>query len=92
MFLEKLGLDGVGSMNYLLNKSQSYINYEETLLAEDVERNFMSGRSKDNQHHHDREIDRHRGPKSRFFSYIPLNTSREKILQECPTSNSKKPK
>lgn len=39
MFWEKVGLKGVGSTSELLTQAQPNINYEERLLAKDVERN-----------------------------------------------------
>lgn len=43
MFHEKLGLNEACSLNDLLTRAQLYINYEEELLAEEVEKGCREG-------------------------------------------------
>lgn len=81
MLWEKLDLKGVEKISDILNQVHPYINDEEALLTEDVERNKISGsgafgKQGDIIPHDDEDRDMHNGPHARFYECTPLNTSR----------------
>jgi hypothetical protein len=53
--------------------AQNYINYEEKLLADKVDKTKTSGKKDD-----ENQDEKKKGPKGTYSKYIPLNTSREK--------------
>ncbi|MCH81529.1 hypothetical protein A2U01_0002318 [Trifolium medium] len=78
-FKEKLGLKEPQNMHDLLSRAQSYINYKEKMLRDKTEKSKTLPK-KDKRAREDRG---HRGPGGGYPEYIPLNTTREKILQKC---------
>ncbi|MCH83722.1 hypothetical protein A2U01_0004548 [Trifolium medium] len=66
-------------MSELLYRAQPYINYEEKLLSDKVKRAETYGK-KDEKN---RDEKTKKGPHGAYSEYTSLNTSREKILQEC---------
>ncbi|MCI67844.1 hypothetical protein A2U01_0089103, partial [Trifolium medium] len=66
-------------MQDLLSRAQNYINYEEKMLGEKPDKVKTQARKEERV----REERGHRAPRGGYPEYTPLNTSMEKILQEC---------
>ncbi|MCI31892.1 hypothetical protein A2U01_0053104, partial [Trifolium medium] len=75
---EKLGLKEPWDMQDLLSRAQNYINYEEKVLGEKPEKAKIPPKKDETA----REERGRRTPKVGYHEYTPLNTPREKILQE----------
>ncbi|MCH95294.1 hypothetical protein A2U01_0016269 [Trifolium medium] len=78
-FKEKLGLEESQDMQDLLSRAQNYINYEEKMLGEKAEKTNIPPKKDERA----REERGWRGPRGGYPEYTHLNTSREKILQDC---------
>ncbi|MCH86816.1 hypothetical protein A2U01_0007676, partial [Trifolium medium] len=78
-FKEKPGLKEPRDMQDLLSCAQNYINYEEKMLGEKPEKAKIQPR----KYERTREERGRRIPRGGYPEYTPLNTSREKILQDC---------
>ncbi|MCH81550.1 hypothetical protein A2U01_0002340 [Trifolium medium] len=66
-------------MQDLLYRAQNYINYEEKMLGEKSEKAKITPKKDERA----REERGRRIPRGGYTEYTPLNTSREKILQDC---------
>jgi hypothetical protein len=78
-FKEKLGHKEPRDMQDMLSRAQNYTNHEENMLGEKAEKAKTLPRKEERT----REERGQRGTKGGYPKYTPLNTSRERILQEC---------
>ncbi|MCI16582.1 hypothetical protein A2U01_0037726, partial [Trifolium medium] len=77
-FKEKMGLKEPKYMQDLLSRAQCYINYEEKMLEERVEKNKNPPKGE----RKDKEDRRRKTPRGNYIDYTSLNASRETLLQE----------
>lgn len=78
MFCEKFGIEWAYSLKNILTRTQTYINYEEELVSEYLDKvrgignpGIGQGPDRDNNQHQD---DEDRESRDRFLSYTSLNT------------------
>ncbi|XP_058753839.1 uncharacterized protein LOC131627021 [Vicia villosa] len=101
-FKKAVKIKKVHTMNALLHKAQAFIAFEEGEAAaikasrgNDASRISNHDNSGSRRGHEKRRDDRShdakecRGPAGRFSDYNPLNSSREKILAECKSTEFK---
>ncbi|MCH81447.1 hypothetical protein A2U01_0002234 [Trifolium medium] len=77
MFKKKLGLKEPKSMSELLTRAQPYLNYEEKLLADKVEKDKRFVKNSE------RGEKVNKGTRGNYSESTPLNTTTETILQKC---------
>jgi hypothetical protein len=71
MFREKLGLEVVKNKSEMLIRSQTYINYDDKMVAEEIEKSKFINKGDDNEHPNDG--DKKKESCARFSVCISLN-------------------